>query len=86
MTIGEGQQQAALEWAQQSFASLEQPLRLAAFYVSRDEDPIEALKRVRAFLYRALDSQSKHIALAVVALDRILETLGKCEIERHYER
>ena len=56
------------------------------FHIQRDEDPREALVKVRALLCGSVGREDDDIALVVVYLDRVLDTLREFEVRTIYER
>jgi hypothetical protein len=52
-------------------------------HIGHDEDPVEALKKIRAFLAR--NHSDLFVALAVAGLDRVLDNLGKFRVRRIFE-
>jgi hypothetical protein len=60
--------------------ALEKPLRDTPLYVGRDEDPVQALKRIISFLRNNV-GDSPVLALAVVGLGRVLDKLSKQQVK-----
>lgn len=52
-------------------------------YVARHDDPLDALRRIRAFLAA---TDERPVALAVACLDRVIEYLSGFEMRTTYER
>jgi hypothetical protein len=67
----------AIEWARERLATVDKRARDLPLYVSRDSDPVEALKQIRFYLLGISESANRElIALAVVNLDRVIERLA----------
>jgi hypothetical protein len=52
-------------------------------YVARRQDPLEALRKIRAFL---ASSDERRTAIAVACLDRVIDNLAGYEMRVTYER
>ena len=84
MSSAEIQMSDALAQANEQLGITDQLVRAPKLYVSAEADPLDALKRIRAYLYReivgdpfeaATKRTTYRLALAVACLDRVIARL-----------
>jgi hypothetical protein len=86
MSAAEIEASDALAQANEQLAITDRLFRSAKLYVSTEADPLDALKRIREYLYRevagdpseaATKRPTYRLALAVACLDRVIAQLEK---------
>lgn len=73
-----------LDEARELVAAIDKHTADIALYVGPGDDPVESLIKVRSFL--AANASTKTVALAVIALDRVLDQLCKFRMRVTLER
>jgi hypothetical protein len=72
--------------ARERFDELQRAVQLPFTVPLNAAVPHLALAAIRAFLYSAMGPGDKQLALAIIALDQLIETLAACDQSMVYER